>query len=150
MSSLNKVQIIGNLGADPEIRTLSNGNHVASFRVACSETWNDKQSGERREKTEWIPVVVFNDNLVKVIERYLNKGSKVYVEGKFQTRKWQDQSGNDRYSTEVVIQAWGGAIVMLGGGKRRADNASEKQQTSESKPQSQRPVSDDIDDAIPF
>jgi single-strand DNA-binding protein len=111
--SLNKVMLIGNLGADPEIRTLNNGGKVANLRIATSETWKDRQTGERREKTEWHSVVIFSEGLVGVVERYLKKGSKVFVEGKLQTRKWQDASGQDRYSTEIVIQGPGGTLTML-------------------------------------
>src|ERR687885_400951 len=99
--SVNKVILVGNLGADPEIRTLNSGDRVANLRVATSETWRDRNSGERKERTEWHRVVIFNDNLVKVAENYLRKGSKVYLEGAIQTRKWQDQSGQDKYSTEI-------------------------------------------------
>ena len=113
--SLNKVMLIGNLGADPEIRTFSNGGKVANLRIATSETWKDRQTGERKEKTEWHTVAIFSDGLVNVVERYLKKGSKVFVEGKLQTRKWQDQNGQDRYSTEVVIQGLGGTLTMLDG-----------------------------------
>ncbi|MEL6738747.1 MAG: single-stranded DNA-binding protein [Pseudomonadota bacterium] len=113
--SLNKVMLIGNLGADPEIRSFQNGGRVANLRIATSENWKDKNTGERREKTEWHTVAIFSDGLVNVVERYLKKGSKVFVEGKLQTRKWQDQSGNDRYSTEVVIQGLGGTLTMLDG-----------------------------------
>lgn len=111
--SLNRVQLIGNLGRDPEVRTFSNGNKVCNFSVACSESWKDRNTGERREKTEWVNVAIFSEGLIRVCEQYLRKGSKVYVEGKFQTRKWQDQSGQDRYSTEVVIQGFGGQLIML-------------------------------------
>jgi single-strand DNA-binding protein len=111
--SLNKVMLIGNLGADPEIRTMGNGGKVANLRIATSETWKDRQTGERREKTEWHSVVIFSEGLVGVVERYLKKGSKVFVEGKLQTRKWQDASGQDRYSTEIVIQGLGGTLTML-------------------------------------
>ncbi|MEO0907537.1 MAG: single-stranded DNA-binding protein [Pseudomonadota bacterium] len=113
--SLNKVMLIGNLGADPEIRSFQNGGRVANLRIATSENWKDKNTGERREKTEWHTVAIFSDGLVNVVERYLKKGSKVFVEGKLQTRKWQDQNGNDRYSTEVVIQGLGGTLTMLDG-----------------------------------
>ena len=113
--SLNKVMLIGNLGADPEIRSFQNGGRVANLRIATSENWKDKNTGERREKTEWHTVAIFSDGLVSVVERYLKKGSKVFVEGKLQTRKWQDQNGNDRYSTEVVIQGLGGTLTMLDG-----------------------------------
>lgn len=113
--SLNKVMLIGNLGADPEIRSFQNGGRVANLRIATSENWKDKNTGERREKTEWHTVAIFSEGLVNVVERYLKKGSKVFIEGKLQTRKWQDQSGNDRYSTEVVIQGLGGTLTMLDG-----------------------------------
>lgn len=111
--SLNKVILIGNLGADPEVRRLPSGDPVVNMRIATSETWRDKNSGERREKTEWHSVVVFNDQIAKVAEQYLKKGMKVYVEGQLQTRKWQDQSGQDRYSTEVVLQKFRGELQML-------------------------------------
>ena len=113
--SLNKVMLIGNLGADPEIRSFQNGGRVANLRIATSENWKDKNTGERREKTEWHTVAIFSEGLVSVVERFLKKGSKVFIEGKLQTRKWQDQSGNDRYSTEVVIQGLGGTLTMLDG-----------------------------------
>lgn len=113
--SLNKVMLIGNLGADPEIRSFQNGGRVANLRIATSENWKDKNTGERREKTEWHTVAIFSDGLVNVVERYVKKGSKVFVEGKLQTRKWQDQNGQDRYSTEVVIQGLGGTLTMLDG-----------------------------------
>ena len=111
--SVNKVILVGNLGADPEIRRLNSGDPVVNFRVATSETWRDKNSGERKEKTEWHNVVIFNDNLAKVAEQYLKKGMKVYVEGQLQTRKWQDQNGQDRYTTEVVLQKFRGELQML-------------------------------------
>lgn len=111
--SLNKCMFIGNLGADPEIRRMPSGGAVANMRLACSETWRDKATGERREKTEWVSVVVFNDNLVKVIEQYVKKGSKLYVEGQLQTRKYQDKTGQDRYSTEVVLQGFNGQLTLL-------------------------------------
>jgi single-strand DNA-binding protein len=113
--SVNKVILIGNLGADPEVRTFQNGGKVCNLRIATSETWKDKNTGERREKTEWHTVAIFSEGLVRVCEQYLRKGSKVYIEGALQTRKWQDQSGNDRYSTEVVLQGFGGTLVMLDG-----------------------------------
>ena len=113
--SLNKVMLIGNLGADPEIRTFNNGGKVANLRIATSEQWKDKATGERKEKTEWHTVAIFSEGLVSVVERYLKKGSKVFVEGKLQTRKWQDQNGQDRYSTEIVIQGLGGTLTMLDG-----------------------------------
>ncbi len=113
--SVNKVIIIGNLGRDPEVRTFPNGGKVCNLRVATTDTWRDKNSGERKERTEWHSVAIFNEGLVRVAEQYLRKGSKVYIEGSLQTRKWQDQSGNDRYSTEVVLQGFGSTLVMLDG-----------------------------------
>ena len=113
--SVNKVILIGNLGADPEVRTFQNGGKVANLRIATSENWKDKNTGERREKTEWHTVAIFSEGLVRVAEQYLRKGSKVYVEGKLQTRKWQDQSGQDRYSTEVVLSGFDGTLTMLDG-----------------------------------
>lgn len=111
--SVNKVILVGNLGADPEIRRLSSGDPVVNLRIATSETWRDRQSGERQERTEWHRVVIFNEQLAKVAEQYLKKGAKVYIEGQLQTRKWQDQSGQDRYSTEVVLQKFRGELQML-------------------------------------
>ncbi len=111
--SVNKVILVGNLGADPEVRRLNSGDMVVNLRIATSETWRDKNSGERKEKTEWHNVVIFNDQLAKVAEQYLKKGMKVYVEGQLQTRKWQDQTGNDRYTTEVVLQKFRGELQML-------------------------------------
>ncbi|MBQ1541467.1 single-stranded DNA-binding protein [Caulobacter sp. CCUG 60055] len=113
--SVNKVILVGNLGADPEIRTLNSGDRVANLRIATSETWRDRQSGERKEKTEWHRVVIFNDNLVKVAESYLRKGSTVYIEGSLQTRKWTDNSGQEKFSTEIVLQKFRGELTMLGG-----------------------------------
>jgi single-strand DNA-binding protein len=113
--SLNKVMLIGNLGADPEIRTFQNGGKVANLRIATSESWKDRNTGERREKTEWHTVAIFSEGLVGVVERYVKKGSKVFIEGQLETRKWQDQNGNDRYSTEVVIRNYGGTLTMLDG-----------------------------------
>ncbi|KPN62410.1 single-strand binding protein [Aliiroseovarius crassostreae] len=113
--SLNKVMLIGNLGRDPEVRSFQNGGKVCNLRIATSETWKDRNTGERRERTEWHSVAIFNEGLVRVAEQYLRKGSKVYIEGQLQTRKWQDQSGNDRYSTEVVLQGFGSTLTMLDG-----------------------------------
>lgn len=113
--SLNKVQLIGHLGADPAVRSFQNGGQVAELRLATSETWKDKNSGERKSRTEWHSVKIMSDGLVSVAERFLRKGSKVYVEGKLQTRKWQDQSGADRYSTEVILQGPGAVLTMLDG-----------------------------------
>src|SRR6056297_4012329 len=111
--SVNKVILVGNLGRDPEVRTFQNGGKVCNLRVATSENWKDRNTGERRERTEWHSVAIFNEGLVRVAEQYLRKGSKVYLEGKLQTRKWQDQSGQDRYSTEVVLQGFDATLVML-------------------------------------
>ncbi|MDZ7894363.1 MAG: single-stranded DNA-binding protein [Sphingobium sp.] len=113
--SVNKVILVGNLGADPEVRSFQNGGRVCNIRIATSENWNDRQSGERKERTEWHSVAIYSDGLVGVAEKYLRKGSKVYIEGKLQTRKWQDQQGNDRYSTEVVLQGPGAVMTMLDG-----------------------------------
>ncbi|WP_372891475.1 single-stranded DNA-binding protein [Rhodosalinus sp.] len=111
--SVNKVILIGNLGRDPEVRTFQNGGKVCNLRVATSETWRDRNTGERREKTEWHSVAIFNEALVRLAEQYLRKGSKVYLEGKLETRKWQDQSGQDRYSTEVVLRPYAGEMTFL-------------------------------------
>ncbi len=113
--SLNKVQLIGNLCRDVEVRTFTNGGKVANLRIATNETWRDKSSGEKREKTEFHSVAIFQEGLVRIAEQYLKKGSKVYIEGQLQTRKWQDQSGADKYSTEVVLQGFGGTLTMLDG-----------------------------------
>ena len=131
--SVNKVILIGNLGADPEIRRTQDGRPVANLRLATSESWKDKTTGERKEKTEWHRVVIFNENLCRIAEQYLKKGSKVFIEGALQTRKWQDQSGQDRYSTEVVLQGFRGELTLLdraggagaggGGGDFGADDA---------------------------
>jgi single-strand DNA-binding protein len=122
--SVNKVILVGNLGKDPEIRRTQDGRPIANLRIATSESWRDKSTGERREKTEWHSVVIFNENLCKIAEQYLKKGSKVFIEGALQTRKWQDQSGQDRYSTEVVLQGFNGNLTMLdgraGGGMQEA------------------------------
>ncbi len=113
--SVNKVILIGNLGRDPEVRSFQNGGKVCNLRIATSETWKDRNTVERREQTEWHSVAIFQEGLVRIAEQYLKKGSKVYIEGQLQTRKWQDQSGADRYSTEVVLQGFGGTLTMLDG-----------------------------------
>ncbi len=113
--SVNKVILVGNLGVDPEVKRMSSGDPVVNLRIATSESWRDKSSGERREKTEWHNVVIFNEQLAKVAEQYLKKGMKVYLEGALQTRKWQDQTGNDRYTTEIVLQRYRGELQMLDG-----------------------------------
>jgi len=153
--SVNKVILIGNLGADPEIRTLNSGDRVANLRVATSETWRDRNSGERKERTEWHRVVIFNDNLTKVAENYLRKGSKVYIEGALQTRKFTDQSGVEKYTTEIVLQKFRGELTMLdgkgeGGGRDEGDfggySSGPRQQASGPK----ESFSADLDDEIPF
>ena len=113
--SVNKVIIVGNLGRDPEVRSFPNGGRVVNLRIATSETWRDKQSGERKERTEWHSVAIFNEGLGKIAEQYLKKGSTVYIEGQLETRKWQDQSGADRYTTEVVLRQFRGEVTLLGG-----------------------------------
>lgn len=113
--SVNKVILIGNLGRDPEIRSMQNGQKVANLALATSETWRDRQSGERKERTEWHRVVIFNENLIEVAEKYLRKGSKLYIEGSLQTRKWQDQGGQEKYTTEIVLQRFRGELTMLDG-----------------------------------
>ncbi len=156
--SLNKVMIIGNLGADPEVRTFGNGGKVCNLRIATSESWRDKNTGERREKTEWHTVAIFSEGLVKICEQYLKKGSKVFIEGALQTRKWQDQSGNDRYSTEVVLQGFNGTLTMLdgrssggggdyGGGQSGGGYSNQNDGQSSG---SSAPANNDLDDEIPF
>lgn len=144
MSSVNKVILVGNLGADPEVRSMQNGSKVANLRIATSESWKDKASGERKERTEWHTVVIWNDGLVGVVERFLKKGSKVYIEGQLQTRKWQDQSGADRYSTEVVLQGYGGTLAMLDGA---GGGGGERQQQSQ---EPRRSAREELDDDIGF
>ena len=124
--SVNKVILVGNLGADPDIRRTQDGRPIANLRLATSESWRDKSSGEQREKTEWHRVVIFNEGLCRVAEQYLKKGSKVYVEGQLQTRKWQDQSGQDRYSTEVVLQGFNSVLTMLDGRNNGAGTAEDR------------------------
>jgi single-strand DNA-binding protein len=119
MSSLNKVQLMGRLGADPESKRLNSGDVMVNMRIATSETWRDKNTGERKERTEWHTVVIFNQNLAKVAEQYLKKGNLVYVEGMLGTRKWQDQNGQDRYSTEVVLKPFNGELILMPNGERR-------------------------------
>ena len=159
--SVNKVILVGNLGKDPESRTLQNGGKVVSFSVATSENWKDRNTGERKEKTEWHNVSIFSEGLARVAEQYLKKGSKVYLEGQLETRKWQDQSGNDRYSTDVVLRQFNSAMVLLdraeGGGSRGAFGGDEDfgggYGGGSSRPQ-QRPqpaaFDNDLDDDVPF
>jgi single-strand DNA-binding protein len=158
--SVNKVTLIGNLGRDPEIRSLQDGNKVANLSVATSESCRDKSSGERRERTEWHRVVVFNERLVDVVEKYLKKGSKVYLEGALQTRKWTDQSGAEKYTTEVVLQRFRGELVMLdgragGGGSSAGDDGGFGSDEGGGSPPSRssgggRAPAGDLDDDIPF
>lgn len=146
MASLNKVQLIGALGADPEVKSFQNGGRICNLRVATSENWKDKQTGERKERTEWHSVTIQSDGLIGVAERFLRKGSKVYLEGKLQTRKWIDQAGNDRFSTEVVIGGIGGQLVMLDGAK-----SGSKPDGGSSDPSNMHGgFRDDLDDDIPF
>ena len=159
--SVNKVILVGNLGADPEVRRLNSGDPVVNLRVATTQTWRDRQSGERQERTEWHRVVIFNDNLAKVAEQYLKKGAKVYIEGQLQTRKWQDQSGQDRYSTEVVLQKFRGELQMLDsrgasggdnqvGFDRGGGRGSDFGQSSPVEDRGGGRSSADLDDEIPF
>jgi single-strand DNA-binding protein len=157
MAGVNKVILVGNLGADPEARSLNNGGEVVNMRVATSEQWKSKD-GERQERTEWHNVVIFNENLGRVAKSYLKKGSKVYLEGQIQTRKWTDQSGNDRYTTEVVLQRFRGELVLLdpagGGGGRGAfndefDDAGAAPARGASRPQPAA-FDSDLDDDVPF
>jgi single-strand DNA-binding protein len=153
MAGVNKVILVGNLGADPEARSLNSGGEVVNMRVATSESWKDRD-GNRQERTEWHNVVIYNENLGRVAKSYLRKGSKVYLEGQIQTRKWQDQSGSDRYTTEIVLQRFRGELVLLdsrdGGGRSdNADNdfASEPRQQSRPQPAT---FDNDLDDDVPF
>jgi len=145
MSSLNRVDLIGRLGRDPEVRSLGNGDKVANLRIATSERWKDKQTGERKEKTEWHSVTIWG-GLVQVVESYLRKGSNVYVSGKLETRKWQDQQGNDRYTTEVVLRGPGAVMQMLDGPSGGGDD--DQRRGVEYKPNA--PANDIPDDEIPF
>jgi single-strand DNA-binding protein len=161
--SVNKVILIGNLGRDPEVRTFQNGGKVCNLRIATSENWKDRNTGERRERTEWHTVAIFNEALVRLAEQYLRKGSKVYLEGKLETRKWQDQSGQDRYSTEVVLRPYAGEMTFLDGrsdgggggggnygGGGGGDYGGDYGGGSSSQGQPQGSPSRDIDDEIPF
>jgi len=156
--SVNKVILVGNLGADPEVRHTQDGRPIVNLRVATSENWRDKASGERRERTEWHRVVIFNENLAKIAEQYLKKGSKVYLEGQLQTRKWQDQSGQDRYSTEVVLQQFRGELTLLdsrqgsAGGERESVGASSGDfgRSSALGSGGNRSFDKELDDEIPF
>lgn len=140
--SVNKVTLIGNLGADPDVRTFQNGGKVCNLRIATSESWKDKNTGERKERTEWHSVAIFSEPLARTAEQYLRKGSKVYLEGQLETRKWQDQSGNDRYSTEVVLRPYSSTLVMLDG-KPAASGGSGQYTESD-------PPKVELEDEIPF
>ncbi len=148
---LNKVTLIGNLGRDPEVRTMQNGNKVCNISLATTEKWKDKSSGERMERTEWHRVVIFDERLVDVAEKYLSKGSKVYLGGQIQTRKWTDQSGTEKYSTEIVLQRFGGRLIML---DSKTDGGSSKGRTSDFESDNAgsnpAPPASDLDDEIPY
>ena len=156
--SVNKVILVGNLGADPEIRRTQDGRPIANLSVATSETWRDRNTGERKEKTEWHRVVIFNEGLCKIAEQYLKKGAKVYIEGALQTRKWQDKDGKDKYSTEVVLQGFNSTLTMLdgrggGGGSFADDNGDSSFGSSGASQRRSLPPSggrDDMNDDIPF
>ena len=145
--SVNKVILIGALGRDPEVRTFQNGGKVCNLRIATSETWKDRATGERKEKTEWHSVAIFQEGLVRIAEQYLKKGSKVYIEGQLQTRKWQDQSGVDKYSTEVVLQGFGGTLTMLDG---RSEGGGYQEPAGSGYGAGGGPSSRDLDGEIPF
>jgi single-strand DNA-binding protein len=151
--SVNKVILVGNLGNEPEVRNLPSGGKVVNLSVATSERWKDRNTGEQREKTEWHRVVIFSEGLAKVAEQYLRKGSKVYLEGQLQTRKWQDQSGTDKYSTEIVLQGFNASMVLLDGAQGGGDSQQREQRPQRSpQPQYQAPAfeSGGLDDDIPF
>lgn len=145
MAGVNRVIIVGNLGRDPEVRTFQNGSKVVNLRIATSETWRDKSSGERKERTEWHSVAILNESLAKIAEQYLRKGSTVYIEGQLETRKWQDQSGQDRYTTEIVLRPYRGELTLLGGGERN-DNGGNAGHSGNAGGNQGR----DFDDEIPF
>ncbi|MFL2879254.1 MAG: single-stranded DNA-binding protein [Candidatus Pelagibacter sp.] len=146
--SLNKVLLIGRLGADPEIKEMVNGKSVARLSLATSQSWKDKNTGEKKEKTEWHRIVVFNEGLVNVVKQYLKKGAQIYVEGQISTRKWKDEkSGQDKYSTEVVIQGYNSSLTMLGGGNSSSLSSQDSTQSIENTSQASQ---NDLDDEIPF
>jgi single-strand DNA-binding protein len=150
--SLNKVLLIGRLGADPEIKQMVNGKNVARFSLATSQTWKDKNTGEKKEKTEWHRIVVFNEGLVNVVQQYLKKGAQIYVEGQLSTRKWKDeQSGQDKYSTEILIQGYNSSLTMLGGGSGGIQNDNTSQAISKNSDDKSQVQQNDLDDdEIPF
>jgi len=148
--SLNKVQLIGRLGADPEIKQMVNGKNVARLSIATSQSWKDKSSGERKEKTEWHRVVIFNEGLVNIVQQYLKKGANIYLEGQLSTRKWRDEkSGQDKYSTEIILQGYNSTLTMLGssGSNNLTSTTSNKSNDFD---QTNQKNSDDLDDEIPF
>ena len=149
--SLNKVQLIGRLGADPEIKQMVNGKNVARLSIATSQSWKDKSTGERKEKTEWHRVVIFNEGLINIIQQYLKKGANVYLEGQLATRKWRDEkSGQDKYSTEIVLQGYNSSLTMLDG-KNKSNNSNETSQTKSALPNDEvSQDNSDLDDEIPF
>jgi single-strand DNA-binding protein len=149
--SLNKVLLIGRLGADPEIKQMVNGKSVARLSLATSQSWKDKSTGEKKEKTEWHRVVVFNEGLVNVVQQYLKKGAQVYIEGQLSTRKWKDeQSGQDKYSTEILIQGYNSSLTMLGGGGRGIQNDNSSETISKNSDEASKIEQNDMDDEIPF
>ena len=149
--SLNKVLLIGRLGADPEIKQMVNGKSVARISLATSQSWKDKSSGEKKEKTEWHRIVVFNEGLVNVVQQYLKKGAQIYVEGQLSTRKWKDeQSGQDKYSTEIIIQGYNSSLTMLGGGNSGSSIQNDKSQNAPKGTEEIPQSSNDLDDDIPF
>ena len=149
--SLNKVLLIGRLGADPEIKQMVNGKSVARLSLATSQSWKDKNTGEKKEKTEWHRIVVFNEGLVNVVQQYLKKGAQVYIEGQLSTRKWKDeQSGQDKYSTEILIQGYNSSLTMLGGGGRGIQNDNSHQPISKNSDDVSQMEQNDLDDEIPF
>ena len=162
--SVNKVILLGNLGGDPDIRTMQNGKKVCTFSIATSDSWKDKETGEKKEKTEWHRVVIFNEGLVGVVENYVKKGSKLYIEGSLQTRKWTDDSGTEKYTTEVIVQGYGGRIDMLDGKNNnnkdipeepknmseKSENLKQDSTNQESTKDAKSESLDDLDDEIPF
>ena len=149
--SLNKVLLIGRLGADPEIKQMVNGKNVARLSLATSQSWKDKNTGEKKEKTEWHRIVVFNEGLVNVVQQYLKKGAQVYIEGQLSTRKWKDeQSGQDKYSTEILIQGYNSSLTMLGGGSRGIQNDNSSETISKNSDEASKIEKNDMDDEIPF
>ena len=149
--SVNKVLLIGRLGADPEIKQMVNGKSVARLSLATSQSWKDKNTGEKKEKTEWHRIVVFNEGLVNVVQQYLKKGAQVYIEGQLSTRKWKDeQSGQDKYSTEILIQGYNSSLTMLGGGGRGIQNDNSSETISKNSDEASQIEQNDLDDEIPF